>query len=441
MGVALVIDESRRGRRGCSPAWRTIAPLGPAVAVVLALLPATAALAADVSPGWGSWWLPPDRSTHGHGIDTLFVWIFWITVITFIGVQTLLIIFLIKYRHRPDRKKAVFTHGNTRLEMLWTLTPALILAGLALGSKKVWDNYRYSPSLNDPDRARVMVIGERFKWNIIYPGPDGEFGRYLVFPQPSDATWPVGRDGKPTTFEGVPGPASLPYERAMDAIKNYNLSINPLGKDYADPKGKDDNFEDKPGRPMMIPVNRPVEVVLSSKDVLHDFFLPNYRVKLDAVPGMRGRLVFTATRTSAQMEDESRRKYTIDELIAAVKRPENSELTIQIEEGTPGADFYKQRGISYWRYADKEKKTIIRAGGIVTPDVAQKLKDAGITEVTAYLPGTWDLVCEELCGEGHYTMRGTLIVLTEQEYDAKKWDRLPGTPPGPPTTAPAVAMK
>jgi heme/copper-type cytochrome/quinol oxidase subunit 2 len=406
--------------------------------VIGSLCLAPAARAADVLPGWGQWWLPPDRSTHGHQIDSLFYWIFWITMITFIGVELLLVWFLIKYRHRPDRKKGIFTHGNTRLEMAWTLAPALILALLALGSKKVWDNYRYSPTLDDPDRAKVLVIGERFKWNVVYPGPDGKFGRYLLFPKPSDPTWPAGANGQPLNFAGVPGPASLPYVDAMNAIRNYILSENPLGKDFADPDGKDDNFEKQPGRPLVIPVNRPVEVQLGSKDVIHDFFLPNFRVKLDAVPGMRGKVMFTATMTSKDMESVSRKKYPIDELVAAVKRPENKELTIVVEEGTPGAEFYKPaRGRSFWRYADAEKKTIVAAGGTVTPQVADKLKAAGVTEVTAYLPGYWDLVCEELCGEGHSKMQGQVIVVSKDEYDAMKRDKPGGAAP---TTAPAVAM-
>src|SRR5687767_5967797 len=144
-------------------------------------------------------------------------------MITFVGVELLLVYFLIKYRARPDRKKAVFTHGNTRLEMAWTLAPALILALLALGSKKVWDNFRYSPDLTNPNRAKVLVVGERFKWNIIYPGVDGKFGRYLIYPKASDPTWPAGANGQPLTFAGVPGPASLPYAQAMDAIKLYIL--------------------------------------------------------------------------------------------------------------------------------------------------------------------------------------------------------------------------
>src|SRR5690348_8388055 len=71
--------------------------------------------------GWAKWWLPADYSEHGHAIDSLFTWIFWITMITFVLVQVTLIVFMVKYRSRKDVKKAKFTHGNARLEMCWTI--------------------------------------------------------------------------------------------------------------------------------------------------------------------------------------------------------------------------------------------------------------------------------------------------------------------------------
>jgi heme/copper-type cytochrome/quinol oxidase subunit 2 len=396
---------------------------------------------AEVNPGWGHWWLPPVRSEHGPAIDSLFVTIFWITMVTFIGVELLLVIFLIKYRRRPDRKKAHFTHGNTRLEMAWTLAPAIILAGLALGSKKVWDNYRYAPSSDDPNRATLLLIGQQFKWNIIYPGPDGKLGKYLLYPKPYDAKWPVGPDGKDVTFAGVPGPASLNYDEAVKAIDSYIDSVNPLGKDFTDPDGKDDNYQGALGRELIIPAHRPIEVQLSSKDVIHDFFLPNFRVKLDAVPGMRGHIYFTATTTSAEYAAASRHKYSIAELETIFNANPHADYKAVISEtqNTPGAESYKPpRGPSYWRYKDHENRTIVADGKGITPDVIAKLKAAGINEIYASESGAWELVCEELCGQGHNTMTAPLIVLSNEEYDAKKFDK-PWHGPAP-STAPSMAM-
>jgi len=416
--------------------WRRRAAAAAAIAALFVCAPA--ALAADVNTGWGSWWLPPNRSTHGGQIDTLFNVIFWITTVTFVAVELLLVVFLIKYRHNPNRKKGIFTHGNTRLEMAWTLAPALILALLALFSKKVWDNYRYSPAMDDASRAKVLVIGERFKWNVIYPGPDGKIGRYLIYPQPYDAKWPDG-----SNFKNVPGPAYLHYNDAIAAIKEYNLAPreHTYGKDMEDPDGKDDDWLQAQARDLTIPVNRPIEVQLGSKDVLHDFFLPNYRVKLDAVPGMRGHIFFTATMTSKELEQKTVKNYKLNELTAALKAPGGKDLVVRINETSPGTDQNKMKDSNGWKYfnpADKKKATIIRDGKGIPDDqidtVVKKLQDAGLTEVTMFAPGYWELVCEELCGEGHGTMKGRVFVVTQEEFDNLHLDKPSTAPP------PSVAM-
>jgi cytochrome c oxidase subunit 2 len=393
------------------------------------------ASAADLREGWGTWWLPPDRSVHGSGIDALFNWTFWITMVTFVGVEICLIVFLIKYRYRKDKPKAHFTHGNTRLEMAWTLAPAVILAGLAVANKGVWDRLRFNPDANDPDKATILVVGEQFKWNVVYPGPDGKLGRYLIYPKPTDTRWPGG-----ITFAGVKGPAQLKHADAVAAINRYIDQENRLGKDMDDPAGKDDDWSKTPGREINIPVDRPVEVQLSSRDVIHSFFLPNHRVKLDAVPGMRGRIVFTATMTSKQREELSRKKYTIEELERAFAGAVAPDLTVVINKDSPGA--VKDPKKEAWLYVEDPKatkpKTIIRSDQPLTQVRVAALKKAGITEVFAYEPGYWDIVCEELCGQGHYTMQGRLFVLDSEEYRTKFQG---GSKPTPPTTQPSnVAM-
>ncbi|HEV2292539.1 MAG TPA: cytochrome c oxidase subunit II transmembrane domain-containing protein [Tepidisphaeraceae bacterium] len=411
-----------------------------AIATAAALLLApSAALAAE---GFRHWWLPDDHSLHGSQIDSLFNWTFWITAVAFVLVQVTLVVFLIKYRTRPERKKAIFTHGNTRLEMAWTLAPAVILAGLAVANKGVWDRLRFNPDALRPDVTNVLVIGQQFKWNIIYPGPDGKLGRYLMFPKPTDTKWPDG-----SSFANVAGPAQLPSQQAMKAINTYIDQVNPLGKDFSDPDGKDDAWQGALAREMVIPVDRPVQVHLGSKDVIHSYFLPNHRVKLDAVPGIRGMIAFTATKTSLAKAEETIRKYTLEQLDAALQRPETKELSVRIDENAPGPVEAKNKDRTGWRYidpADKKrvKSSIIRDTGGFPADeelrkgILDKLRAAGVTEVQAYIPGYWDIVCEELCGQGHYTMQGRLVVLDGAEYDKLKLDRIP--PNLAPTTAPAT---
>lgn len=268
------------------------------------------------------WWLPANHSEHGVEIDRLFGLIFWIAAVIFVGVHVVLLLSLILHRNRPGRTKAWFIHGNTRLEVVWTIIPAIVLTVVSLLSTRVWDAYHAKADPADRNIFRVMVIGQQFKWNVIYPGPDGVLGRYLQYPSPTDPRWPGNE-----RFRSTNGPGDLPMEKAIEAVNAYIEQVNPLGKDMDDPAGVDDDWRNALARDVVVPVGRRVEVTLGSRDVIHDFAVPLLRVKMDTVPGMLGKLSFTATTTS---------------------------------ESQPG--------------------------------------------------GAFDIVCEELCGSGHYTMRGRLVV-------------------------------
>jgi heme/copper-type cytochrome/quinol oxidase subunit 2 len=378
-----------------------------------------------------NWWLPENYSVHGKDVDYLFAVIFWLTTVVMLGVFAVMIYFIIKYRFNPERKKAHYSHGNPKLEMIWTIIPAIILTVISLYSKGVWDTYRHGNPGDTRKVARVLVIGEQFQWNVIYAGPDGKIGKYLIFPKPSDKYWPKNADGTPFTmsykdYQETKGPADMPYEDAVGAIDTYIGQENPLGKVFDDPDGKDDNWEKQPGRPIYLPKDRPIEVQLSSKDVIHDFFLPNFRVKLDAVPGLRGVINFTATTTSKSLEENPANRMTfknLDELTAAMKRPGNKELLIAVtKDSQPLAPNAKSAGAFFdarareWKYNDAEGKTILRQGQPVTEDRIAALKAIGVKDITVYHPGYFDLVCEELCGQGHYKMQGQVIILTPEEY-------------------------
>jgi cytochrome c oxidase subunit II len=191
-----------------------------------ALLFAAAALAPAAASAWPSWMrLPEQASTYAPEIDGVFHLIMWITGVIFVIVELLLVFFLWRYRHREGRV-ATYTHGNNRLEVIWTIVPALICVMLALLSRRIWEQIKESMPR---DAVEVHVTGEQFAWNFRYPGPDGKFD-------------------------------------TADDI----LTLNQLH----------------------LPVGKPVIVTLTSKDVIHSFFLPEFRVKQDAVPGMRTRIWF-----------------------------------------------------------------------------------------------------------------------------------------------------
>ena len=200
------------------------------------------------------WLLPRDISTHGGDIDFLFYLVFYITGAVFVLVAVFLIYFLFRYRHREGRK-VTYLHGNTTLEVIWTVIPAIILVVLLVLGQRTWATLRYPG--NAPEGAvRIEVTGEQFAWNIRYPGDDGQFGR----------------------------------------LDNSFIDIdNQLGIDPNDPAGADDVFT---LNQLHIPVGKMIRVSLKSKDVIHSFFLPELRVKQDAVPGMTTDIWFEATETA-----------------------------------------------------------------------------------------------------------------------------------------------
>ncbi|HSI33893.1 MAG TPA: cytochrome c oxidase subunit II transmembrane domain-containing protein [Tepidisphaeraceae bacterium] len=392
----------------------------PTMSARLALL-----IAACLAPAAGagpSWWLPQNHSEHGKDHDSLFLYIFWLTSIVMVGVFVVMGYFLVKYRFSADRKKAHYSHGNLRVEVAWTIIPAFFLAAIVLWTKGVWDKFRYGDPNEKRPPARMLVVAQQFAWNVIYAGPDGKLGKYMVFPRPSDKVWPKMRDdeGKlvANRFEyngtETTGPADLPFADAVSAINSY-IETNPLGKDYADPDGVDDIIP-APGR-IHLPLGRPVEIELTSKDVLHSFFLPNFRVKLDAVPGLRGVIRFVAIgQTTRERENDPANRYTAtpDELLTLLTRPENTELQVVIDDKSAGAA--QDAGTKAWGYKDKQGNPLIAHGAVLNLEAAAKLREAGVKQVTYRHPGYFDLVCEELCGVGHADMRGTAVVVTAQEY-------------------------
>ena len=119
-----------------------------------------------------SWWLPEDVSTYGKDIDFLFYLIYYITGGTFILVAAAMIAFLVLYRHKEGRR-ATYTHGNTTLEIVWTVVPTLILVVLTVLSVPTWARIKIQMPQTD---LKIQVMAKQFNWIVTYPGPDGKFG-------------------------------------------------------------------------------------------------------------------------------------------------------------------------------------------------------------------------------------------------------------------------
>lgn len=117
-------------------------------------------------------WLPEDVSTYGHEIDSLFYLIYYITAATFVLVTVLMIVFLVLYREREGRR-ATYSHGNTTLEIIWTIIPAAILVVLSFMSASTWAKVKRQLP---PSDFGIHVTAKQFNWEIRYPGPDGKLG-------------------------------------------------------------------------------------------------------------------------------------------------------------------------------------------------------------------------------------------------------------------------
>jgi len=174
-------------------------------------------------------WLPEDVSTFGQEIDWLFRLIYYITGVTFVLVTILMIGFLVMYREK-DGRRATYTHGNTTLEIIWTVVPAAIFIALSFMSVSTWA--RVKRHVPDSD-FELGVAAKQFNWEITYPGADGKLG-------------------------------------TSDDVQFDN--------------------------DLHVPVNKIVRVYLTSKDVIHSFYLPNLRLRQDAVPGRTILVWFEATK-------------------------------------------------------------------------------------------------------------------------------------------------
>src|SRR5437868_2858327 len=199
----------------------------------------------------GKWWFPASISEHGPRVDSQFTITIIVVGIAFTAAQVGLGWVVFKFRDTADKQRATYSHGNNRLEILWTILTAIIFISLAVMGQRVWAqlNLHSAP----PGSLQVEVVAQQFSWNFHYAGKDNVFGR---------------------TDPNLIDDSSLTY----------------VGLDDTDPNAKDDSVVST----LVIPANRPVELSLRSKDVTHSFFVPQLRFKQDLVPGMDIHVHFTA---------------------------------------------------------------------------------------------------------------------------------------------------
>ncbi|WP_020598552.1 cytochrome c oxidase subunit II [Spirosoma panaciterrae] len=202
--------------------------------------------------------LPEAASPHGRHTDFLFWLSMSIITIAFIVTNALLFFFAWRYQYRPGHKASYYPE-NHKLELIWTVIPAVVMALLVFTGWRAWRDIMAEA----PENAQVFeLVGKQFNWIARYPGVD---------------------NNKLGAF-------------------NYKLidSNNETGIDYTDESSFDDFVSTSE---LHIPVNKPILLKIRARDVLHSVFIPHLRVKMDAVPGMPTRFQFTADKTTDEMKN------------------------------------------------------------------------------------------------------------------------------------------
>ncbi len=199
-------------------------------------------------------YLPEAACDTGVETDKMF----WITIyiISTVVVIThiLLLTFPYFYQYKEGRKAKYFPDNNT-LEIGWTIAPAIVLAGLIAYGWSTWTKIT-GPA---PEKSNELeIMGFQFAWKVRYPGKDGKFGKY--------------------------------YFRNIQAGNDFGLNLDDKN-----------NFDDFIPNEIHLPVGQPVKFNIRARDVLHSVFLPHFRQKMDAVPGMPTSLWFTPLYTTAEM--------------------------------------------------------------------------------------------------------------------------------------------
>lgn len=199
-------------------------------------------------------------SEHGLEIDFMFNITLILTTIVFILTHIALFGFSFKYRG-SDNKKAYFYPHNDSLEKIWTITPAIALTIMVILGFFTWRSITIVSEADKKSAINIEVTGEQFKWSLRYGGADNQIG-----------------------------------------LRNYKLTTptNGLGIDFKDQKSWDDKLTSE----IVIPINKPVRFIIGSKDVLHSFYMPDFRVQMNAVPGMPTSFQFTPRLTTAQMREK-----------------------------------------------------------------------------------------------------------------------------------------
>ena len=308
-------------------------------------------------------WTPPLYATGGGApIDQLISMVHVFMLAIFIPWSIIFVYWLVRYRQREGHK-AEYQPIKAKVSKAAELGVILFEAFLLLFmSMPVWAKYKNEPPLQGK-RTEVRVIGEQFQWNFHYAGKDGIFGK---------------TDTK---------------------LINAN---NVLGLVESDPAAADDIVL---VNECHLPVNKPIYLRLTTKDVIHSFSIPTMRVKQDIIPGMEIPIWFTVdeSATTAAISQQMIQSYPVD-----------------------GMNWYKVRHmLAVEDHKSRGGEVILAKGADMGPDLKsgneliEKLVKSGITTLRLQPRNPMEVVCAQLCGNSHFKMKAQLITHTEADYN--KW--------------------
>ena len=216
------------------------------VAVIFAII----IIASIIFHFWSPWWWTPVASNWGN-IDDTIIFTFWVTGAVFVAICLFMAYCVWRYRYRPDRR-AEYEPENKKLEWRLTLLTSLGVAALLAPGLLVWNQFVTVPK----NAFNVEVVGYQWGWNYRLPGEDRILGK---------------TDAKLVSYE------------------------NPYGLNLNDPNGKDDIIVQDAD--LHLQIDQPVKINLRSLDVIHNFYVPQFRAKMDTLPGIVSYYWFTPTKT------------------------------------------------------------------------------------------------------------------------------------------------
>ena len=208
---------------------------------------------------WNDNALPGAASVHGIKVDALWDINMYLIVFVFVVTNAFLFYYAYKYAGKKGVKATFLAHDN-RLEMAWTIAPAIVLAGIIIFGLKYWNEI--TERSTDPNKVTVELYAKQFDWTARYAGADKKLGL--------------------TDYRQIDGG-------------------NSVGMDTLDPAGYDDILVKNE---FHIPVNREIEFKMRSRDVIHSAYMPHFRAQMNCVPGMITEFKFTPNKTTAEMRKD-----------------------------------------------------------------------------------------------------------------------------------------